>query len=48
MSQDLPHHDNPTPDIAPSFSGRATLWMIENWKFWSLFVCSKILCSKIS
>ena len=48
MSQDIPHHDQPTPDIAPSFSGRTMLWIIKKWKDLYLFVCSKTFVSKIS
>ena len=48
LSHDLPHHNQPTPDRALSFSGRTMLCMIKNGKVVDLFVCSKKICSEIS
>ena len=57
LSQDLPHQDHPTPDSAPSFSGRLVLvtvtWfmhlllMIKNQMLWISLSAAKKLCSKI-
>ena len=48
MIHDIPHCNHPIPDGDPSFSGRTTLWMIENWKVVDLFVYIKKMCSGIS
>ena len=46
MSQYLPHHDQPTPNSAPYFSGCTMLWMVEDWKVMDFFVCSETIVFK--
>ena len=57
MSQDLPHHDNPTPNNAPYFSGLLGLGKMnlvsalfvdnKNWRLWISLSAVKNLCLKI-